>query len=64
MHIGGGVPNIVLGCVKCVWMCELECWGLMLRSPVYSACVVSFDTTWSWFMCQHVVAWVIGICAG
>ena len=32
--LGGGVPNIVLGpsfCmakfVKCVWMCELDCWG-------------------------------------
>ena len=23
--------------VKCVWMCELECWGMVL-SPVYSAC--------------------------
>ena len=26
--------------VKCVWMCELECWGMVLRSPVYSACGV------------------------
>ena len=48
MYFGGGVPNIVLGpsfCmamfVKCVWMCELECcWGMVLRSPVYSACGV------------------------
>ena len=44
---GGGVPNIVLGpsfCmakfVKCVRMCELECWGMVLRNPVYSACGV------------------------
>ena len=43
----GGVPNIVLGpsfCmakfVKCVWMCELESWGMVLRNPVYSACGV------------------------
>ena len=21
-------------------MCELECWGMMLRSPVHSACGV------------------------
>ena len=34
---GGGVPNIVVGqsfCkakfVKCVWMCELECFGMVL----------------------------------
>ena len=26
--------------VKCVWMCELECWWMVLRSPVYSACGV------------------------
>ena len=26
--------------VKCVCMCELECWGMVLRSPVYSACGV------------------------
>ena len=47
MYFGGGVSNIVLEqsfCmamfVKCVWMCELECWGMVLRSPVYSACGV------------------------
>ena len=26
--------------VKCVWMCELECLGMVLRSPVYCACRV------------------------
>ena len=26
--------------VKCVSMCELECWGMVLRSPVYSGCAV------------------------
>ena len=24
--------------VKCLWMCELECYSMVLRSPVYSAC--------------------------
>ena len=23
--------------VKCVWMCELECWEMVLRTPVYNA---------------------------
>ena len=26
--------------VKCVRICELECLGMVLRSPVYSACGV------------------------
>ena len=26
--------------VKCMWMCDLECWGMALRSPVYSVCGV------------------------
>ena len=41
------MPNIVLGpsfrmaiFLKCLWMCELECWWKVLRSPVYSACGV------------------------
>ena len=41
------MPNIVLRQSFCVamimksrWMCELQCWGIMLRSPVYSACGV------------------------
>ena len=25
--------------VKCMWTCELECWGMVL-SPVHSACRV------------------------
>ena len=23
--------------VKCVWMCEFECWGIVSRSPVFIA---------------------------
>ena len=55
MYFRGGVPNIVLGLsfcmamfVKCAWMCELECWGMVLRSPVYSACGGSFDVGVGW----------------
>ena len=47
MYFVGGVPNIVLGpsfgmatFIKCMWMCERECWGIVLKSPVYSACGV------------------------
>ena len=36
--------------VKYVWMCELECWGMVLRIPVYSACGGSFDAMWSWLV--------------
>ena len=41
---GDGAPNIVLGPSFCmaisVSMCEQECYGMVLRSPVYSACRV------------------------
>ena len=45
VFLKGEVPNIVLELnfcmamfMKCMWMCELECWRIVLRSPVYSAC--------------------------
>ena len=52
--------------VKFVWMCELECWGMVLRSSVYSIVLAgySFDATCSWLVRQHVVAWVVWICTG
>ena len=47
MFFGGGGHNALLGqsfcmamSVKYMRMYELECWGMVLRSPVYSACGV------------------------
>ena len=39
------MPNLVFSpsfymemFLKCVWMSELECWGMVLRSPVFNPC--------------------------
>ena len=37
-------------------MCELECWGMVLRSPVHSACGVIFM--------QRGVGWWASMCHG
>ena len=47
--------------VKCVWMRELECWGMVLRSPLYSACgVVLMLRGVGWCACS-IAAWVVWI---